>query len=508
MGADASAPAPADTAGGALGEAGSGALASAAPNMFGDARGSPVRATIVIPATPGTPAVNVNFPGAAITAPFTATASIQALGIVTFTAQNSYSRFGTAFPSGTTFTSAAAVATAGGTSTVSPIALAQNSQDTTAARNFAIATFGPGGTLTYLQNQSVATFLSHGVSSPSVYLLDPEYNYFIPGTPGTPARVLIQQILNVPNPSAGGTVGRTKISDDNSPLPRDRVTLNYDYFDNVPLGLRGSGIHRFTPAIEKTFLDQYASVELRLPFAATISGDVTTNGITTDRVAFGNISLIFKGLLYSDQIVNVAAGLGATLPTADDNRVLTPAGTELVRIRNQALILTPYAAALFTPNDRLFAQAWVQFGFDTNGNPVDANPDFTTLRPVGKLNDMTLAQLDGQIGYWIYRAPQRDTTLQGLAPFLELHYNSQVGTPDVITAGGFRIGDFSHLDELNLGAGLVAQIGNNINLAFGAVFPLKTAPNRTFDYQLGIHGTIFFGPTARSRNPAAQVSTF
>jgi hypothetical protein len=41
--------------------------------------------------------------------------------------------------------------------------------------------------------------------------------------------------IALPLPSSGGVVGITKISENNSPMPRDRVLFVYDYFSNVPL---------------------------------------------------------------------------------------------------------------------------------------------------------------------------------------------------------------------------------------------------------------------------------
>jgi len=50
---------------------------------------------------------------------------------------------------------------------------------------------------------------------------------------------------------------------------------------------------------------------------------------------------------------------------------------------------------------------------------VAVNPDFTTLRTVGRITDQTLMQIDAQIGYWLYRAedssrgPQRAQQQKG-----------------------------------------------------------------------------------------------
>src|SRR3712207_7757430 len=54
-------------------------------------------------------------------------------------------------------------------------------------------------------------------------------------------------------------------------------------------------------------------------------------------------------------------------------RVRTLDGRDFVRIENRTILLEPYLAALWTPNDRLFSQFWVSVPFDTYGNPVYVN---------------------------------------------------------------------------------------------------------------------------------------
>lgn len=313
--------------------------------------------------------------------------------------------------------------------------------------------------------------------------------------------------LFLPSPSGGGVVGRTKIADDNSPLPRDRFIFNYDYFNNASLG-SGIDVSRISLGVEKTFLDQQASVELRIPFASTLDSTSTADGMTGRATEFGNIHVTLKALLYSTRNVFLTAGLGFSLPTAADTRVRLSDGTDMVRIRNQSLLVTPYFSALYAPDDRLFAQLWMAWNFDTNGNATDVNFDFGGLRQVGRVNDQTLAQIDTQLGYWVYRAADPSARLQGIAPFVELHYNGTVGRADVLSAGGFQIGTQGSLNELNLTLGATAQIGTNFLLSTGLVVPLRDNFDRSFDYQLGVRGTLFFGPTARSREAASRVSSF
>src|SRR5262249_26577466 len=253
------------------------------------------------------------------------------------------------------------------------------------------------------------------------YDIEQTYSFVAPG------RVIAQPavVLLVPSPADGNLAGRTKISDDNNPLPRDRVIVNYDYFDNPRLTAQGVPVHRFSMGFEETFLEQGASIEVRVPFASTASSDLTADGVNGGgHVEFGDVNITLKALLYGGPVLSVAAGLGIATPTADDLRVFLADGTHLARINNDAVVLTPYFAFLLTPTDRLFFQNWYEFSFDANGNEVLANPDFTGLRGVGRLNDQGLFQVDAQLGYWLYRSAGASGCLRGLAPFLELHYNS------------------------------------------------------------------------------------
>src|SRR5262249_34413178 len=160
--------------------------------------------------------------------------------------------------------------------------------------------------------------------------------------------------FRIPLPAGGGAAGRTKISDDNSPLPRDRVIFDFDYFNNVPVA-NGLGVYRFSPGFEKTFFDQRASIEGRGPFASTLNSDVIV-GLTSTEAELGDVNLTLKGLLYRSDVLNLAVGLGVAFPTAREVRASFSDGTSLLHVHNGSNILTPFVAYLFTPNDRLFFQ--------------------------------------------------------------------------------------------------------------------------------------------------------
>lgn len=322
-------------------------------------------------------------------------------------------------------------------------------------------------------------------------------------------RIASPVVFFVANPAGGGTVGRTKIADDNSPLPRDRVIFNYDYFNNVPIVPGGWDVGRFSPGFEKTFLDQRASIEVRFPFASTVASSFT-QGAESTNTEFGNIMGKLKFLLYQTSNWVVSGGLSVSLPTADDSVVGLANGMDLIRVNNDAYLVAPFMASLYT-NQRFFAQSWLAFEFDTNGNPVLAATGPGAMTQVGRLNTQTLMQVDGQIGYWLYDNPEAGRLgVRRLAPFIELHYNTTLGDPDFLqTAQNVFIGGLAgNTDELNLSFGATAQLGDTANMTLGVAAPLKRESDRFFDYQVGFRFNWFYGPTARDFRRASSVSSF
>ena len=305
-------------------------------------------------------------------------------------------------------------------------------------------------------------------------------------------------LIKLPLPSSGGVVGFTKLSDNNSPMPRDRVIFDYDFSSNVPLAARGFDVHRFSPGFEKSFFDGWASFQLRVPFAATINSTSFIDGTTNRDTEFGDVNITLKALFYRRQTLNLSAGLGIALPTASDTRVRYLDGTDFVRIKNQSYILTPFIAGLWTPNDRFFAQAWAQVSFDAAGSGVFVNPDLNGLVNAGRIYDQKLMQLDAQIGYWLVRDSSGRDFLSGLAPFVELHYNTPLNSAQTVQSGGFAISSsINRYAELNISTGLNFLFNNRLNVITGLVVPLGGSGNKFFDYQIGVRANWLFGPNTR-----------
>jgi hypothetical protein len=312
-------------------------------------------------------------------------------------------------------------------------------------------------------------------------------------------------------PGASSVVGRVKMSEDNSPLPRDRFIFNYDSFGDVPFTPAGITVNRFQFGVEKTFRDGLWSFEFRLPFAGTLASTYTQGFEMTD-VELGNVRLALKRLWTRNDVLNIATGLGLSLPTARDQVVLSQLGSELFRFQNDSVQLEPYIAALFTPNERLFGQLWTGVNFDASGGRLTWDPNVFGGNGSSRIWDLPILTIDGQIGYWLIK--NRCGTIRGLAPFLELHYNRVLaqdvlidGVNDRANAQGLRITGIGN-QELNMTAGVICQIGNNLNLTIGGSAPLFQAPDRTFNGQFGIRMNYLFGRTARAQNAMYQVGGF
>ena len=138
--------------------------------------------------------------------------------------------------------------------------------------------------------QSVATYMVGDFFSGSGQIFFALTN---PNNGGTEPRPLAEI------PAAGGS-RRVKISENNSPIPRDRIFYSYNGFDNAIPDFIGNtliDVQRHTPGFEKTFLDGMGSIELRTPVAYTQNSNVFLNGGGPLKATeFGNISLALKML--------------------------------------------------------------------------------------------------------------------------------------------------------------------------------------------------------------------
>ncbi len=352
-----------------------------------------------------------------------------------------------------------------------------------------------------------------------------------------PGGMLSPEDLSVIVPRPGDMVGRIKFGENNSPIPRDRFIMDYTLYDRVDLNLPPIQVHRYTPGVEKTFCDGFASVDVRWPFATTLDSDIVGQVVTpspnvnvatsltdTDSAEFGNLSMTLKFLLHRDRHWAISSGVQGTLPTADDVRVfengITPGTShvELLRIDNKSYHVMPFLAAQFQSPDRFFMQCFVQADIDTTGSPVLLYGSDQVSRP----KNTPFLYLDTSLGYWLYRdqptymksrhgrtidtfssAPPMKLT--GFAPRVELHYNKaldsrhEIAIPISAASSDYLLGaNVKSIDILNLTLGASCYFGANKELALAWGTPITGGTGSEFNSEFRVMFNYFLGPPGRT----------
>ncbi len=280
---------------------------------------------------------------------------------------------------------------------------------------------------------------------------------------------------------AGGDL-RAKIADNTSPRPTDRAFFNYNYF-NRPLtaadGLK-KDLNRFQFGMERTFLDEEASLEFRIPFESGLAATQFFGGPTPDSrdvgVTFGNVSLTPKFVLYDCCDLLISTGLEIQLPTAANSVTRNTVGLPLLTLENQSVNLEPFVGALWTPSPQFFSIAYLQFDFDAGRIHAIDNVGGGTF----DIQQQTLMYFDINFGYWFYEDPCADC-VRGIAAVLELHNTTAISKADQPVGSPFAGGGSIPNNILDLTAGLDFKIGTNSILTVAGGVPLGNANNRTFN---------------------------
>ncbi|MGI9428930.1 MAG: hypothetical protein ACR2NM_09750, partial [Bythopirellula sp.] len=203
---------------------------------------------------------------------------------------------------------------------------------------------------------------------------------------------------------AGGGATRSKIAENSSSLPVDRVFFNYNHFHN---GINDtltqtSNIDRFTVGVEKTFLEEMMSIEVRFPFV-TDNDFTQVGGFNRNGSDAGNLAVTLKGVLTSDSQSLIAAGLTIDTPTGG-NTVVSDQGLAdplTVDISNDAVHLSPFLGFLCAPSRGISHQAFVQVDVPTNANEIlfmDQSGGSNTT----ELLEQTLLYIDYQFAHDLY----------------------------------------------------------------------------------------------------------
>jgi hypothetical protein len=310
----------------------------------------------------------------------------------------------------------------------------------------------------------------------------------------------------------GLNVGFVKLVENTSPIPRDRVYFNYSYFHNANISAERADVNRFVPGFEKTFFDQWTSIELRTPFAATLSNTQTVQGGACGglseyrEIEFGNMSVIFKSFLMQRETWGITGGMQVLLPTAESTYVngtnQNGRPTQFVYVENQSVHTMPFIGSVWAPTERWFNQAMIQMDVDTNGSPAYVNSQLQSgitnkqLDSAGRIMFPTFMYLSFSTGYWLYQS--NGSGLTGFSPMMEVHVNQGMTQFQPLNAYGYTLGN--DLGVVSVTNGLVGcnfEYNRRSTITFAYVTPLGGGFDRFFDGELRAFVNWRFGPQNR-----------
>lgn len=281
----------------------------------------------------------------------------------------------------------------------------------------------------------------------------------------------------------GAAVRRVKLADNNSPMPRDRLFFDYRFFHDVIAGI--GDVSRYTFGFEKTFRDGNSSIEVRFPFAATLDSEQMVSGRAARNFESGNLTLIYKDVVYASDSLLGTIGTGIAFPSADGTTVTRDQVGRILEIDNQAIHLLPYAGFLWQPNEEYYLQGFCQFDFDTAGNPVYADAAGGKLPRIGVLQESSWLFLDLSGGYWLYQSDTYDSLIQRVAAVGELHYSSTLQDADRVSGNNIDVFlPSNRLDIINTTFGFHIETKRNSTIATALGIPLRSGDDKRFEYEL------------------------
>ncbi len=281
-------------------------------------------------------------------------------------------------------------------------------------------------------------------------------------------------LVNLPN--GGGAVRRIKIAENNSPIPRDRFIFNYNFFNDVFTGI--GDVNRYSFGFEHTLWSESNSIEVLFPMASSLDVDQIAGGARSTDTEFGDLTLVYKHLLWQQDDFLVSGGLGMTVPTGDDAGIFATTGRQIVDLQHESTHILPFLAMLHTYESGWYWQAFLQFDFDVNGNPLRADTSGTSLQPVGVLQDQSLMFVDVGAGYWL-TDPNAGTP--AVAATAELHWTGTLQDADTVNADGLNVTSLvNRYDVLNLSLGASVLVNDSFTIRPAMVVPLH---DDQFDYE-------------------------
>ena len=270
-----------------------------------------------------------------------------------------------------------------------------------------------------------------------------------------------------------------KISENQSPIPQDRVFFGFNYYNNVSdrllqafeAPIKNVQIYRYYGGFEKTFNQGLGSFGLRLPmnsvFAQSREPSLNSGG---NSAALGDLSVFLKHVFYVDPGTGSLTSGGIAISPRTAGRRF--GGAQFLAPSNTTSF-QPFVG-FFLNFDKLYFH-----GFSALDVPIDSQ------QPLLFYNDFGL-------GYYLYNDLNAAGLITAVAPTVEVHVN----TPLNHRGAYDRIDKFGTPDIVNITGGLNVRLGRSSNFTFGAVTPV-TGP-RPFNIEATALVNVYYGRSRRS----------
>jgi len=260
---------------------------------------------------------------------------------------------------------------------------------------------------------------------------------------------------------------RFKVARNNNALPQDRLSIDYSLNNGLGSVIPGAQFRRNQNEVilgaEKTFLNGWFSVDVRVPFRTTLAtssdfvGGALVDRFVEDDMELGNIWTILKVLLLRQDGWVVSSGVGFGVPTGRDDGVPVLLNAATLRVTNDAFYVQPFVAGSYT-NSRFWVQGFAAVDIDTTGDRLELSDV-----EIAVLQHQTLVHLDLAAGWWLYR--NSPSTVSGVAPFVELHFTGTTTSED-------DQDDPRRITQFNLTSGLHLELGQRTTLSLAGSVPL------------------------------------
>ncbi len=294
-----------------------------------------------------------------------------------------------------------------------------------------------------------------------------------------------QSILGVdqggrPVPAPGVSVRRVKLSENFSPEVRNRCFASYNFFNDAYGGL--GDVSRYTLGLERILVDELVSVEARLLMAGTYGSTQVLEDAESRSFELGNAVFLSKGVLLRNDHFIWSAGVGFTIPSADDTRIQR-GGQDILVIKNKTYHILPFTALLLRASEDTFLQAYMQLDVAANGDPLYGNLAGGPLPQLGVFTDSTLMTLDFAVNHVLHRSRSRSLVSQVIANG-EIHYTGTLQESDFVTSNGLTYTNLQrYFNVVNATAGLHLVLGSHVVVTPAMSIPLRDGLNEQFDYE-------------------------